>query len=270
MSILSGLRKLHVPPSAILIAAILIAAFSAATTSYANQQTKPRNQDLVLEFKLSNKGSVPWPSNQVTIFVKGKKSRMELALIGGPPMMPKGPLSVSILDGETGESVGLFPMNKTYIKVSHEEAKESKDLLFGMSQKWGGIPAERPELEATDEVRELRGQKARKYIGSNQRQQLVYWIIDTEDWREVARRVALATATPAGSLLNMQFPDIERTPGFPVIVEIAMDMPQMGTVVSTTELIDYKWTTLGHHLFEIPDDYEATERKLFVIPGGGS
>lgn len=248
------------------------------------QQDPPREEspastgdDLVIVMRSKNEGQSPFggapmASIKTTMRIKGFKARTETVMENAPPMAA---MDQSIINnGETGERYVLQHSAKTYQHATRADVEAEKKWMVEMMARSQAMSEQRPELEPTGETRVIMGYNTKGFRASNKRQDIVYWIADSDELRRVGEIMSQGFANPTSTAMMLQFPDPAKMGGLPLRTEIASEIPGGGKVTSTVTYESIEWTTLDENLFLPPADYKQIEYVGFsgipTKPGGGA
>ena len=196
--------------------------------------------DLTVVQKVEGKG----PANEVTLKIKGDKSRVEAT-----------PQMTSILDGKTGETITMMNPQKKFVRISGEKAKAIAEMAAKYT---GGAPGQ-PKMAATGKKMTINGYETEEYVSETPKFTARYWIAPAyPEGAAILKQLQAAIPTiwndVAKGMLN--YHDV---PGLPLRTQI-----KAGENEITSTIVSIKQDPLSDAEFVVPKDYG--EMKIPNVP----
>lgn len=215
---------------------------------------------LLIVVKDQQKGNQPGIGGdgiESKIYIKGSLARIETTL----PNVPQGAfIGSSIMNGETGEMWNINHIQKTYTHLTSANMKETKKILLGNLSQLGMMPGHRPQLVDLEKTQVIDGQKLKAFKSSGNNREMVYWVAQSEQLKDVARAIGKAFSNPISSALMMQFPDPEEIGGgMPLRIEMTMKLPNGIEIQDIQTVESIEWTEVEDGFFSPPEDYSQVD-----------
>lgn len=196
--------------------------------------------DLTIVQKVEGKG----PANEVTLKIKGDKSRMEAT-----------PQLTTILDGKTGETITMMNAQRKFVRISGEKAK----AIAEMANKYSGAPPNQPKMTATGKKMTINGHETEEYVSETPKFTARYWIAPAyPEGTAILKQLQAAIPTiwndVAKGMLN--YHDL---PGLPLRTQVKASENEITSTITSIKL-----DPLSDAEFVVPKDYG--EMKIPNVP----
>ena len=205
--------------------------------------TTAASADLVIEQKLEG---VSQSGALTTLKMKGGKLRLDM-------QSPGGPVS-SIMDLDTGDSVTLIHGQKTALKMSAAQTRETVETMRKKTGAAADVPPAKPE--ATGRHEKVGEFNAEVFTWKSAIGVQTLWVTkDLPNYARVKGQLDRLGKSPAMNTQKGVTPDTSSLPG--VVVKTGMDAP--GRKFTST-VLSIKEEELDAATFEVPADYKETAR----------
>lgn len=204
--------------------------------------------DLTLIQKIEGADSSAGKADQITIKMKGDKSRIET-----------GQRISVIIDGRTGEMLTLIHDQKKIVRISGDRAK----AMVEMAKRFQGSGSEqKAQLVDTGKKETLNGVETEIYTSDIPQGKATYWVAPNYPNGAAILKQMQAIQPGQWSMAQNGMPDLRDFPGLPV-----KTMMSFGGKQITTTLESAKEDPLPDSEFTAPADYQ--EMKMPNILSGG-
>jgi hypothetical protein len=188
-------------------------------------------------------------ANQVTIYTKGDKMRMDTA-----------PQVSTIVDGKTGEIVTLLKAQKCAVRISAEKMKAAAEMIKKFTDKTGSTEPAKPKPTGRKET--IRGYEAEEYVVDRGAFKASYWLAPKYPNGAAILRQLQAAKPDAWTSTNPNETDFRDFSALPIRTVVGMGGTKM-----TTELVSVKQAPLPDETFAIPPDYREVKGLEMMLPG---
>jgi len=187
--------------------------------------------------------------NQITIYIKGDKMRVDTA-----------PQVSTIVDGKTGETVTLMKDQKCAVRISAEKMKAAADMIKKFTDKGGDTKPANPKPTGRKET--IRGYEAEEYVVDRGNLKASYWLAPKYPDGVAILRQLQAVKSEAWASANPNESNLHDFTAVPIRTVV-----DMGGTKMTTELVSVKQDPLPDAIFAIPTDYREVKGPEMVLPG---
>jgi len=188
-------------------------------------------------------------ANQITIYTKGDKMRMDTA-----------PQVSTIVDGKTGEIVTLMKDQKCAVRISAEKMKAAADMIKKFTDKDGSTELAKPKPTGRKET--IRGYEAEEYVVDRGALKASYWLAPKYPDGAAILRQLQAVKSEMWNSVNPNETNLHDFPALPIRTVVDMRGTKM-----TTELVSVKQDLLPDATFAIPADYREVKGPEMLLPG---
>lgn len=188
-------------------------------------------------------------ANQITIYTKGDKMRMDTA-----------PQVSTIVNGKTGEIVTLMKDQKCAVRISAEKMKAAADMIKKFTDKTGSTEPAKPKSTGRKET--IRGYEAEEYVVDRGALKASYWLAPKFPDGAAILRQLQAAKPEAWTSSNPNETNYKDFPALPIRTVV-----DMGGTKMTTELVSVKQDPLPDATFAIPADYREVKGPEMMLPG---
>jgi len=189
--------------------------------------------DLTLVQKVEGASGV----NQITIKVKGDKSRVEIS-----------PELTTIIDKKSGDTLQLINSKKKFLRLSTEKMKAIAELTSKYSK---DSPVSTSKLTATGKKDTINGYDVEEYVRESPSLKETYWIASNYPDSAAIVKQLQSIAPSAWNDIAKGVLDFQNFPGLPLRTIIKTDHRE---VTSTFTVI--KQDTLSDAEFSAPRDFD--------------
>lgn len=145
---------------------------------------------------------------QMVFKIKGDKARIDTA-----------PELSTIIDSKTGDVLNVMNDQKSYLRVSGQQARAVADTASRFRSK--AQPEEKPKLVATGKKETINGYEAEEYVSETPQFKASYWICGSyPDGVAILKQLQAITPQSWG-LDNNSMPDYRDFPGVPLRTRIS-------------------------------------------------
>ncbi len=188
-------------------------------------------------------------ANQITIFTKGDKMRIDTA-----------PQVSTIVDGKTGDIVTLMKDQKCAVRISAEKMKAATDMIRKFSDKSDSVEPAKPKPTGRKET--IRGYEAEEYVVDRGRFKASYWVAPHYPDGAAILRQLQAVKSEMWNSANPNELNFRDFPALPIRTVV-----DIGGSKTTTELVSVKQDPLPDTTFAIPADYREVKGPEMMLPG---
>jgi len=200
--------------------------------------------DLVITQKVEGAGQV----GDVVVKIKGDKIRADL---------PKDVSSIT--DTATGEVINLMHAQKSYLRISPEQARAMLERMQQRVANAQGVPTGPAKLQPAnrkEKVGEWDTEVFTTKIGSLE---ITYWVAkDFPNYAQVNESMMKIQQASLGGLNKGFAPSPQDFPGMPVKTEMSMGGDKKKI---TSTILSVKEEPVDASVFELPKDYKEIELR---------